>query len=234
MRLSREVVSASGFIWPLMVLSLMSVAFFGVGAYENRSTEFWYLLWNLFLGWLPLVFSLLLLKVIRGHGWTSWPGIGLSLLWIAFLPNSFYMVSDFLHLQDYQRVNVVFDTVMFSSFVLSGLLVGFTSLYLLQTELIKRLRPPGVWAVLAAVLVSCSFAIYIGRDLRMSSWDILTNPGAILVGISDPFVAPRQHELAFTTTLTFFIFLSVLYMTAWQLARAIASRGEAHLLYNRK
>lgn len=232
--LSRGVVSATGFVWPLVMLSLVSLAFFGVGVYENHSLAFWYLTWNLLLGWLPLLFSLVLLRIIRTRGWTSWPGIGFSIFWVMFLPNSFYMVSDFIHLQDYQRVNVVFDAVMFSSFVLSGLLVGFSSLYLLHVELIKRLRPAGVWSVIAAVFGLCSFAIYIGRDLRMNSWDILTNPGAILMGVSDPFAAPREHELAFTTTLTFFIFLSVLYLTAWQLAKAIAHRGDTHLLYNRR
>lgn len=223
-----------GFVWPLILLSLISVGFFFVGAYENRDLQFWYLIWNLVLAWLPLVFVLWLLPVIRRYGWTSWLGIVLTLLWLNFLPNSFYMVSDFIHLQDYSRVNIVFDAVMFASFVLTGLLVGFTSLYLVHLELIKRIKKVNAWGWVSLVLGLCSFAIYLGRDLRMNSWDILTNPAGILFDITDPIVNPRTHALAFTTTLTFFIFLSTMYVVVWHLVRQVARHGGSHLLYTGK
>jgi uncharacterized membrane protein len=227
-------VLTSGFVWPLAMLTLVSIGFFIVGAIENHSRVFWYLMWNLFLAWLPLVFALWLLPVIRRFGWTSWPGIILTLLWLNFLPNSFYMVSDFIHLQDYQRVDVVFDAVMFALFVLTGLLIGFSSLYLIHIELIKRLKKRNAWCWIGAILVICSFAIYLGRDLRMNSWDILTNPAGILFDITDPIVNPKAHGLAFTTTLTFSIFLISLYVVVWQLVSAIARHGDAHLLYTGK
>ncbi|HEY1835380.1 MAG TPA: DUF1361 domain-containing protein [Candidatus Saccharimonadales bacterium] len=224
MRGVRGVVSANGFVWPLVLLTAVSAGFFAVGAFENRSWAFWYLAWNLFLAWLPLLFVFGLLRVIKSKGWTSWPGIALTLLWLGFLPNSFYMVSDFIHLQDYQRVNIVFDAVMFSSFVFTGILLGLTSLYLVHVELAKRLRAASAWAWVAAVLGLSSFAIYLGRDLRMNSWDILTNPAGILFDVSDPIVDPRAHALAFTTMLTFFVFLMSLYIVAWQLIRALKRR----------
>lgn len=221
MREVRGVESSIGFVWPLVFLTVVSGGFFAVGAFENRSMAFWYLIWNLFLAWLPLLFVAGLLSVIKSKGWTSWPGIALTLLWLSFLPNSFYMVSDFIHLQDYSRVNIVFDAVTFASFVLTGLLIGFTSLYLVHTELAKRLRPASAWAWVAAVLALSSFAIYLGRDLRMNSWDVLTSPAGILFDVSDPVVNPRAHALAFTTTLTFFVFLMSLYIVAWQLVRSL-------------
>jgi uncharacterized membrane protein len=219
MRLRKGITSVDGFLWSLVLLTAMSGGFFAVGAFENHSFAFWYLAWNLSLGWLPLLFVLALLRVIRTRGWTSWPGIVLTLLWVAFLPNSFYMVSDFIHLQDYSRVNFVFDAVMFSSFVFTGLLIGYTSLYLVHVELTHRLKRATAWAWIGVILAMCSFAIYLGRDLRMSSWDILTNPAGILIGISDPIASPRAHALAFTTTLTFFVFLSCFYIAVWQLVR---------------
>jgi uncharacterized membrane protein len=228
------VVTMTGFVWPLALLSLMSGGFFAVGALQNHSLAFWYLAWNLFLAWLPLLFVLLLLPVIRGKGWTSWQGIGLTLLWLGFLPNSFYMVSDFIHLQDYQRANLVFDAVMFSSFVLTGMLIGYTSLYMVHIELLKRLKRSNAWAWIALVLGLSSFAIYLGRDLRMNSWDILVNPAGILFGVSDPIINPRAHVLAFTTTLIFFVLLTGIYIAIWHLISAIARHGDAHLLYTKK
>ena len=223
-----------GFVWPLVLLTLVSVGFFVVGAIENRSLVFWYLIWNLFLAWLPLVFVLWLLPVIRRYGWTSWLGILLTLLWLNFLPNSFYMVSDFIHLQDYSRINIVFDAVMFAAFVITGLLVGFTSLYLIHLELIKRIKRVNAWGWMSLVLALCSFAIYLGRDLRMNSWDILTNPAGILFDVTDPIVNPRAHVLAFTTSLTFFVFLITMYVVVWHLVRQVARNGAAHLLYTSK
>jgi len=224
----------AGYVWPLVLLSLLSGGFFAVGVLENHSFAFWYLAWNLFLAWLPLVFVLLLLPVIKTRGWTSWLGIGLTVLWLGFLPNSFYMVSDFIHLQDYERVNMVFDTVMFASFVFTGILIGYTSLYMVHLEFLKRIKKSSAWAWIAAVLALSSFAIYLGRDLRMNSWDILVNPAGILFDVSDPIVNPRAHGLAFTTTLTFFIFLTTIYVAIWHLVGAIARHGDAHLLYTRK
>jgi len=224
----------AGFVWPLALLSVLSGGFFAVGVLENHSFAFWYLAWNLFLAWLPLVFVLLLLATIRKRGWTSWPGIGLTILWLGFLPNSFYMVSDFIHLQDYQRVNLVFDAVMFASFVLTGMLIGYTSLYMVHIELLKRVRKSTAWAWIVVVLGLSSFAIYLGRDLRMNSWDILVNPAGILFDVSDPIVNPSAHVLAFTTTFIFFVFLATVYVTIWHLIGAISRQGGTHLLYTKK
>jgi len=234
MHVRKGVVVAFRYVWPLFLLSLLSVGFFVVCAIENHSNAFWYLIWNLFLAWLPLVFVLCLLPVITRYGWTSWLGILLTLLWLTFLPNSFYMVSDFIHLQDFARVNIVFDAVTFASFVLTGLLVGFTSVYLVHIELIKRIRKFNAWGWVSLVLALCSFAIYLGRDLRMNSWDIFTNPAGILFNVTDPIVNPRAHALAFTTTLTFFIFLISFYVVVWHLVSAIARNSATHLSYTRK
>lgn len=233
MRGAREISDRYGFVWPLVFLTLVSGGFFAVGVIENHALTFWYLMWNLLLAWLPLLFVFGLMRVIKSRGWTSWLGIVLTLLWLGFLPNSFYMVSDFIHLQDYQRVNIVFDAVMFSSFVLTGLLLGFTSLYLVHSELVKRLRAKSAWTWVAVVLALCSFAIYLGRDLRMSSWDVLTQPAGILFDVSDPLVNPRTHALAFTTTLTFFVFLMSLYVVVRQLAGAL-EQSDHYTWYNNR
>lgn len=222
------------FVWPLALLSVVSVGFFVVGSIENHSTVYRFLIWNLLLAWLPLLFVLWLLPIIKRYGWTSWFGILLTLLWLNFLPNSFYMVSDYIHLQDYQRVNIVFDTVTFSLFILNGLLLGYTSLYLVHKQFASRLSKLKTWRLITVILFLCSFAIYLGRDLRMSSWDLLTNPAGILFDITDPIVNPRAHALAFTTTITFFVFLVSLYIVVWQLSRSLEKQDGTHLLYTGK
>src|SRR5665213_2505981 len=165
------------FILALGFSTLVSIGFFAYGAWRNHSLEFDYLLWNLVLAWLPLVFAVWLVKVLRHKLWSSWEALGVSVLWLVFLPNSFYMISDFIHLQDVQRVDILYAAVMFTSFIYTGVLLGFTSLYLIHLQLKKRFSGTVAANWVGVTLLTCSFAVYVGRDLRWNSWDILTNPG---------------------------------------------------------
>lgn len=208
----------SAHIYFLLALSgsgFVSLGFFGYGALQNHSLEFSYLVWNLFLAWLPLVFALRLTRVLRHKLWSSWEALGYSVLWLIFLPNSFYMISDFIHLQDVARVNLLYDAVMFTSFIYSGVIVGFTSLYLVHVQLHRRMAPRKASVLMAATLLVCSFAIYVGRDLRWNSWDILTNPGGLLFDLSDRLMHPSSYPVMFTTVISFLVLLASMYNLVW-------------------
>lgn len=195
----------------LALASLMSLGLFGAGYARGVSTPYTYMMWNLFLAWLPLVFVMWLVTLLRRKRWSSWEGIGVSLLWLGFLPNSFYLVSDFIHLREAAGNTVIFNAVMFMSFALNGLLLGYTSLYLFQTELRKRLPRTSVRNVIALVLLLCSFAIYLGRDLRWNTWDVLVNPAGILFDISNRFISPWTYPRMFVITGAFFVLLTTVY-----------------------
>lgn len=205
----------------LGLLSLASLGLFAAGALANHSSAFSYLIWNLFLAWVPLGLSLWLNKVLQRKLWSSWEGLLASVLWIGFLPNSFYMVTDFIHIQEAPRVDLLYDVVMFSSFIFTGLLLGFISLYIIHHALLQRLSRRLAHLVVAGILFVCSFAIYLGRDLRWNTWDILVNPGGILIDVSERFLHPLTYSPAYTTTIIFFVLLSTVYIVGWQLARAM-------------
>lgn len=201
-------------------LTLVSVVLFVAGAIANKSLQFSYLLWNLFLAWLPLLIVLWLLKMLRVRHWSSWGALGVTLLWLLLLPNSFYMISDFVHIQDVLRHNLLYDVVMFTSFIFTGVLLGFSGLYMVHAELRKRVSLRNSSTAIGIVLLLCSFAIYLGRDLRWNSWDVLVNPAGILFDLSDHFLHPFQHGDMFTTTVSFFVLLGSLYVVGWQLGEA--------------
>ena len=204
----------------LVELTAVSAVMFLLGAVANRSLQFAYLLWNLFLAWLPLVLTGLLLYLLRKHRWSSrWPFI-VTVLWLLLLPNSFYMISDFIHVQDVARANLFYDTVMFTSFIFTGVLLGFGSLYMVHAELRKRMRPRSADVCVAVILFLCSFAIYLGRDLRWNSWDVLTNPAGILFDVSDHLIHPLQGGDMYTITFSFFVLLGALYVAGWQMIQA--------------
>jgi len=201
-------------------LTGVSVGLFVAGALANHSLQFGYMLWNLFLAWLPFLVSAGLLRSLHRHLWSSrWPLL-LTLLWLLLLPNTFYMISDFIHLQDVARHNLLYDVVMFTSFIFTAALLGFSSLYLVQAELRKRVSLRTSSLLIGGVIFLCSFAIYLGRDLRWNSWDVLVNPAGILFDVSDHLIHPFQQGDMFSMTASFFVLLSSLYVVGWQLGEA--------------
>lgn len=201
--------------------SLVSLGLFFTAAISNHSMVFSYLIWNLFLAWLPLVFGVWLERTLKHKVWSSWEALLATVLWLAFLPNSFYMISDFIHIQEVQRVDLLYDVVMFSAFILNGAMLGFLSLYSVHKLLLQRLHWRVSAIITASIILVCSFAIYLGRDLRWNSWDILVNPGGILFDVSDRLLHPTAYPQAFSTTLSFFALLGSLYVVAWQIARSL-------------
>lgn len=201
----------------LGISSLVSVLLYVLGAVSNHSTVFGYMIWNLFLAWLPVVFAVWLGRSLYHRLWSNWLPLLLTVLWLGFLPNSFYMISDFIHVQEVRRVDLLYDIVMFASFILNGVILGFLSVYLVHGQLLRRVRRPMATTLIGLVLLLCSFAVYLGRDLRWNTWDILINPTGVLLGVSDPIVNPHAHPQAFTTTITFFVLLASLYVVVYQL-----------------
>lgn len=205
----------------LALSSLVSVGYLVARMLTTGSYDYWFLLWNLTLAWLPLLFAFWLVARLRKTRWASPGNLILTFLWLGFLPNSFYMVSDLIHLGVTGEISILFDAVLFVSFIWNGFLLGFCSLYVIHQELRKRLPRPRADAVIGVVLLLCSFAIYLGRYLRWSSWDVLINPAGVLFDVSDPFINPTAHPQAFTTTLMFFVLLSSIYVTGFELVKLV-------------
>jgi uncharacterized membrane protein len=201
--------------------SLVSIGLFVYGAYRNHNAEHGYLIWNLFLAWLPLLFAMLLVIRLRSKLWSSWECLVWSVLWLMFLPNSFYMISDFIHLMDVPRVDVLFDAVMFTSFIYTGVILGFSSLYLVHIQLRRRLTHVAAAAWIGATLFICSIAIFVGRDLRWNSWDILTQPGGVLVDVSDRLQHASSYPQMLVTILSFFVLLTSMYNLIWRGAQLL-------------
>ena len=213
------------FVLALLVSSLVSIGLFLYGAWRNHDLSYNYLIWNLMLAWLPLLFAARLMVVLKHKLWSSWEAMTLSLLWLVFLPNSFYMISDFIHIREVPRVDVLYDAIMFSSFIYTGVIIGFTSLILIHLQFKRRLGSRLAAAWVAFTLLVCSIGVYIGRDLRWNSWDILTNPGALLVDISDRLQHPAAYPKMLLTIATFFILLTSMYNLIWRGSKMLLHIG---------
>lgn len=211
----------------LVGASAVSLALYLFGAGLNHDGEFYNLIWNLFLAWLPLGFAYFLFRVLRNNLWSSWPALALTLLWLVFLPNSFYLISDFLHIFDVAGANITYNVALFSSFAFNGLLLGYLSLYLVHKKLLAHRHSHTLsWSLVSLVLLISSYAIFLGRYIRLNSWDVFTNFNAVLFSISDQALHPSDYPAVIGVTLSFFALLATIYVVIWRLSSDIITTNE--------
>ncbi len=205
----------------LVLSSMVSFGYLIVHIIDTHSFIYWYLGWNLLLAWIPIIVAGWLLISLRKYPWLNWRPMLLTAIWLGFLPNSFYLASDLVHLQDVATNHLLFDSVMLLSFAINGLILGYVSLYIVHLQLLKRLDRKSATELIGLVLLLCSFAIYLGRDLRWNSWDLLVNPVGILFDVSNQFISPFGHIQALTTTIMYLALLSSLYIVFWRLMKLL-------------
>lgn len=204
------------FVVALLISTLISEVLFAYGAWRHHTLLFDYLSWNLILAWLPLLFAVRLSVVLKTKLWSSWEALALSLLWLVFLPNSFYMISDFIHLQEVNTGVVVYYALMLASFIYTGVMLGFSSLYIVHVSLKERVSRFTAWFWIAVILFICSGAFYFGRDLRWNSWDLFTNPGGLLVDISERVQHLASYGEMQVEIAAFFLLICSMYNLLWR------------------
>ena len=171
---------------------------------------FLFLNWNLFLAFLPWLFSsiLMIYPKLQDNKLILW---GLILSWLLFFPNSPYILTDLFHLRIYTTMPIWFDLLLLLSFAWVGLMFGFMSLWDIEKLLSKKINNKLIPAISIVLLFLGSFGIYIGRYLRWNSWDIFRQPYSLASDIGDRIVNPFEHLRTWGMTFFMFIFLSVIY-----------------------
>ncbi|HUP26695.1 MAG TPA: DUF1361 domain-containing protein [Candidatus Limnocylindrales bacterium] len=211
----------------LLISNLVSIVLFGLRVIATHNTYYWFLFWNLLLAWMPAIFAILLRRQLKRKSWQEPLPILLTFLWLGFLPNSFYLMSDLIHLQNTGDIGVLFDVVLFLSCIWNGVVAGMLSLVWVHKVLLQKTRSVIAAGIVGAVLAMTSFAIYLGRTLRWNTWDVLVNPAGILFDVSERVINPLEHPQVLVTTLTFFVLLGSMYMVIWQFVCASDQRTSA-------
>jgi uncharacterized membrane protein len=192
--------------------SLFCVALAGVRNYHTGDANFRYLIWNLFLAWIPFALAVFVYDRWRRRG-TGITLFVLGALWLLFFPNAPYIATDFVHLQHDPLAPFWYDAVTIAAFAWMGIFLGFASLYLMQTVVRQWRGPTAGWIFAIAAIGLGSLGIYLGRFLRLNSWDALEHPSVlprILHTVArDPFAYQEAIAVTvlFTLALTFAYFL---------------------------
>ncbi len=131
----------------LLAASALCVATLELRIERTGDSFYRFLIWNLFLAWVPLLCAAA--AFARARRRIDSLVVALLLLWLLFFPNAPYMLTDFIHIGERSSVPLWYDALMLSSFAWTALLLGFASLYLVQMVVRSALgaRGPGYSSV---------------------------------------------------------------------------------------
>ena len=184
-----------------------------------------FLIWNLILAWVPMLCALGAYDLHRRR--FGRPVVALlAAVWLVFLPNAPYLMTDFIHLDKQPGVSLWYDTLLFGAFGLSGLLLGVVSLSLMHSLVRRVLSAAVAWSGVVVVLVLTSFGILLGRIQRWNSWDVLTNPGQLWADVAGRSLNPLDHPRLLGWMIAFVAVIGTTYVVVHRLMESGRSAGE--------
>ena len=180
-------------------------------------TTYLFLVWNLFLAFVPYAIT----QWLWTHRWVAknkWKLLGLLLLWLLFIPNSFYILTDLFHLDEFDSAPKWFDLLLIFSFAWNGLLLGIISVR--KTEMLLEIVTGRRFSLLIVFVVMWlnAFGIYIGRYLRFNSWDIVMQPFSLFREMFEVIFHPLRNKMEWGMIAVYAVFMTVLYITMKKLS----------------
>lgn len=191
---------------------------FGYLFFSRHNIFRFFLSWNMFLAGVPLAMALLV-RLIAYTKKTMLLAIIPGLVWFFFFPNAPYMLTDFIHI-DHLKAMFIGGAYQPNPFIWANLVIliigitigtlwGYISLYLMQELVKKSVGTFLSWIFAIIVSVASGIAIYMGRFLRLNSWEIVHRPFGILENLWNSLGEETYlHFLIFSgmTLVTYIIF----------------------------
>ncbi|WP_051268303.1 DUF1361 domain-containing protein [Terrimonas ferruginea] len=192
----------------LLLSSLFASGLLILRILTTNENTYLFLLWNLALAFVPLICTWFFLQADPRKRWlkATW-----FMLWLLFLPNSFYLFTDLFHFREVRSAPGWFDLVLLLSFAWSGLQAGMFSLQRIESWLRSQgwLRRPAVF--IFPVLFLCALGVYLGRYRRFNSWDIFTDPFALTDHLLELVFQPLGHTESWAMIISYALFIWLIY-----------------------
>lgn len=158
----------------LVSASMLCLAMVGVRIHYTGESFYDFMVWNLFLAWIPLCLAAVAHRAAHaGHRLET---LALSVLWLLFFPNAPYLLSDFVHLGEAHHVPLWCDGLMLTAFAGTGLALGLLSLDLVRFAWMEVAGRTLSWVGVVAAVGLSSVGIFLGRFFRFNSWDAILHP----------------------------------------------------------
>jgi len=193
----------------LMILSVgFTISLIVFRIFYSGSLMYLFFTWNLFLAGIPLGITTILVQMKSKN--IQWL---LLTIWLLFFPNALYIITDLIHLKDRNPVPLWFDVILIFSAAVNGLIMAYISLQQVELFLKTKFNDHKTGIILFACLFLGSFGVYIGRFLRLNSWDILLHPFGLTFQVMQHFINPFQHSRTWGMTILLTGFFSIFYFT---------------------
>ncbi|MBC7949048.1 MAG: DUF1361 domain-containing protein [Chitinophagaceae bacterium] len=196
----------------LLASCLFSVALLFARIVATGQATYVFLVWNLFLAFIPFAIS----RTIIGTppvNYKRWKIVATLGVWLLFIPNSFYIITDLFHLEYFSGPPKWFDLLLLLSFAWNGLVLGILSLSQVES-FIEKARGKGFsLTIVVFVMWLNAFGIYVGRYLRYNSWDVIVQPVSLFQEMMEILLHPLQNRMEWGMITCYAVFMSLLYVT---------------------
>jgi len=157
-----------------------------------------------------------------GSGLLAWVVIAIGgLVWLLLLPNSAYLITELnlSHRKKDDNVPLWYDIVLVMALALSGMFNALVNVAIAQLFILS-IRDPETytlgaawheWLALAIVLILVSLGMYLGRYMRLNSWDLM-HPSSFIKKLKKHFITERNTGAALGFIIVHSILLLILYL----------------------
>lgn len=156
--------------------------------------------------------------------WLWWLGV---VVFIAFLPNAPYVLTDIIHLIRGTRLGGIPTWVIALVFVpihVTAIVLGFEAYVISILNVAYCLKQQGAKAWILPMELTihalCAVGIYLGRFIRFNSWDLVTDPLDVLTDTLNVLTSRRPLAVIVVT----FLILTVLYWLLKQITLGLKLR----------
>lgn len=142
------------------------------------------------------------------------------LAWLLLLPNASYLITELnmSHRRDDDPVPLWYDIILVITLAMSGVVntvvnifVGHLFYTLVVDDSLAGFGSPTAVAAVAVLLLLISLGMYLGRFLRLNSWDV-RHPSRLLQKLWGHFRVPGNALACFGFTLTYAVFIGIMYV----------------------
>ncbi len=118
--------------YPLLLSSALAIGLWAGRSWLWASRTLRFLVWNLFLAWVPYLWSLWALSIHRRQPRRWWLLLLPGALWLLFFPNAPYLITDLIHLRSHPPVPLWYDIGLLISFAWAGCFLAVASLHIMH------------------------------------------------------------------------------------------------------
>jgi uncharacterized membrane protein len=191
------------------LFTLFSVSLLTYRILKSDGLSYIFLAWNLFLALIPWWIS----NYLKQKETLQLKHLPLFGMWLLFIPNSPYILTDLFHLKLREPFPLWYDLVLVLSFALIGMIVFLKSLKDMFAILKAHVSEMVFTLLIPVVFWLIAFGLYLGRYLRFNSWNVVNHPFRLMRQSFD--ILFEKDTIGFT--LIFSVFMWFMYYITLQM-----------------